>query len=70
MMSVSFGKSIDEIVETSCDGEGELFRCGIFVSFLLPLLLLFLFTFKLLKLSISINDSHLTEVSESSLICM
>ena len=65
-----FGEFNGEIVESVCNREAELFRCGCFVSLVLSLLFRLRFSFKLLKLSTSTNDSHLTEVSDISFTCM
>ena len=64
-MLVSFGfvGISDEIVDV-CDGEGELFLYFSFTLFVLDLLLGLMFPFNDRKLSISISESHTTEVSD------
>ena len=61
--SFTIGGSFSDIIDLFYDKEGELVR-----SWGVGLLLLIRFTFKILKLLISIRDSRLTDVSEIWLI--
>ena len=61
--SLEIGRLSDEIVDV-CDGEGELFLYFSFTLFVLDLLLGLIFPFNDRKLSISISESHTTEVSD------